>query len=488
MIAKAALCLYIVPPQPFCSQFFFPMQHIPQELIDLFIGFILNDPKSLCSARLVNRSWYLAASVHLFRSLDLSIYELPKSQSSVASCHGHSRTFQGPARFEALLAILRNNDDIAHSVREVKLGRTSPADNLEKQDHYARLISSILSHLHQISLVIFLEMNWSQLSPAFLSCILNLCRTPTLNTIEIWNCQMPSASSLMDFFNASRDVRSLRISYMRINNAPPVEENEDGVSAPHELRNTIDKPRLCTASLYSLAIDSAPDAPILHKIFSTQSFAINFSELRRLYLSNVNDVTSLTKVLGRVGHSLEVLDLRLLPGTFFSPSSKSTKLNLTSIIRFQGITKPPFPELSAVGLDLSHCTRLQHLCISGFCWTPSFCPAKFLVLLFGKISNPSYSLEYLRVYVSFVKLSHFSDSTPPNVHSNYADTTTQSRPKDLDYSAWNTLDAVLSLPAFTALKQFQIKFITTRDGIVDTSRLLDMFPKLTSRGVQVTCT
>jgi hypothetical protein len=126
----------------------------------------------------------------------------------------------------------------------------------------------------------------------------------------------------MDLFNASRDVRSLRISYMRINNVPPVEGNEDGLSESQKLRNTIDKPRLCTASLYSLAIDSAPDAPILHEIFSTQSSAINFSELRKLYLSNVNDVASLTEVLGRVGHSLEVLDLRLLPGMSLSPSSK----------------------------------------------------------------------------------------------------------------------------------------------------------------------
>ena len=305
------------------------MKDIPQELIDLFIGFILNDSKSLCSARLVNRSWYQAASVHLFRCLDLSIHELPRSQSAppIAVCHGHSRSLQGPARFEALLGILRNNGDIAHAVREVKLGRTSHmantlADLVEKQNHYARLISSILSHLHQVSLVIFLEINWSQLSPDFLSCILDLCRTPTIDTIEIWNCQMPSASSLMDLFNASRDVRSLRISYMRINNVPPVEGNEDGLSESQKLRNTIDKPRLCTASLYSLAIDSAPDAPILHEIFSTQSSAINFSELRKLYLSNVNDVASLTEVLGRVGHSLEVLDLRLLPGMSLSPSSK----------------------------------------------------------------------------------------------------------------------------------------------------------------------
>lgn len=298
----------------------FEMQDIPQELIDHFIGFIQDDQKALCSSRLVNRSWKIAASEHLFRSLDLSIYKFPDSHS-VGSCHGQPKTLQGPGRFEALLAILRASDDIARCVREVKIGRTShfhyaSVDNFKKQDYYAQLISSVLSHLRHISLVILLEMNWSHLSPVFLSCILNLCRSSNLDTIEIWNCQMPSVSSVMDFLNASRDVRSLRLSYMRINNVPPVEENEHG---SHKLRDTVmEKPRLCTASLYSLAIDSFPDAPILHKIFSTQSFVFDFSELRRLHLSNINDVNVLTEVLRKIGRSLEILDLRLLPGTYLA--------------------------------------------------------------------------------------------------------------------------------------------------------------------------
>jgi hypothetical protein len=127
---------------------------------------------------------------------------------------------------------------------------------------------------------------------------------------------MPTTSSLLDFLGASRNVKSLRLSYFRIlaadtdvGNNKLASSMADGVDRSIECSSETEP---CTSLLQSLAIDTALD---VHNIFGMRPSLINFLNLRRLYLGNVYDTTGVAEFLRRAGHSLEYLDMRLIPST-----------------------------------------------------------------------------------------------------------------------------------------------------------------------------
>ena len=296
------------------------MRNSPQELVDYVIHFLRNDPTTLSAARLVSRAWNISASVHLFRSLDLMISEAPKAETPLSpGFHNLARlkVNRGVEKFKALLSILQTSVDIPHCVREITLGRTTQfrctttTENYEKQDGYAHLISSILLRLNRVSSVFFREMNWGSLSPAFFSCVLKLCESRTLEHIEIWNCQLLSASSVFRVLHAAETIRSLRLSYIRILGDFHTELKETQASGTWEAPE-IWNSAPCKSSLYSLAIDA--NVAVLHGVFGPPPSVIDFTKLRRLYLSNVNDGAGINEFLQRAGHELEFLDLRLFPG------------------------------------------------------------------------------------------------------------------------------------------------------------------------------
>lgn len=301
------------------------MDNFPQELLHCIVDCFQDDRRALATVRLVSRAWNFSARPHLFRSLDLLISESPVSG---ATCHSSGGPFcvpkikyRGVEKFKTLLSILDSGHGIAHCVRQISLGRTStfsstdPESN-KQQNTYVLLISSILRRFSHLSAVVFREMNWSNLASSFSSFILQTCKIRTLEQIEIWNCQMPTTSSLLDFLGASRNVKSLRLSYFRIlaadtdvGNNKLASSMADGVDRSIECSSETEP---CTSLLQSLAIDTALD---VHNIFGMRPSLINFLNLRRLYLGNVYDTTGVAEFLRRAGHSLEYLDMRLIPST-----------------------------------------------------------------------------------------------------------------------------------------------------------------------------
>lgn len=472
------------------------MNSFPQELFHCVVDFFRDDPPSLATVRLVSRAWNVSATPHLFRSLDLLISEPPPS-----SCHASPRSFHkstlkytGLHKFQVLGALLESTNDISRCVRQVSLGRTTTFGSSDpevqaRQNAYALLISSILSRFTYLSGIIFREMNWTNLNPSFLSCVLASCKIPSLERIEIWNCQMPTTTSLLDFLSASRNVKSLRFSYFRI---LAVDDARLPPSAPVSQGSSTQRPsgpEPCMSLLQNLAIDAAPDAFVLHNIFRMPPYSINFPKLRRLYLANVTDSTDLAEFLHEAGHSLEFLDLRLIARMFSSRSPIST---LYSCVFF--LDNLVQSRLSPIHFDLSHCPRLQHLRISGLQWTPTLCPSEYLSSLFTKTSDLPLPIERLQLMITVIKPKSVistglacvesqgdSDilSPPPPMPS---------RPTGLQYSDWTILDHILSSHTFRALKSFQISLNTIRDREVDPSRLTAMFPKVKDKAVQVTCT
>ena len=294
--------------------------YFPQELIHQIVAFIQDDRRTLATVRLVSHNWNISSRIHLFHSLDLLISERPESVSASALHSSSGRPFhvfkgksRGIKKFETVLSLLETSADMSHCVREVSLGRTTSFSSTdpkshEQQNRYAVFISSILSRIDHLSDVVFREINWTNLSPPFLSCILDICKTRTLERIDMWNCQMPTASSLLDFLAASKNIKSLRLSYFRILNididatklSPPVDHamNHSGETGPR------------TSLLQSLTIDAAPEA---HIIFGLLPYSISFLQLRQLHLSDINTVVRIAEFLQTAGHSLEFLDMRFVP-------------------------------------------------------------------------------------------------------------------------------------------------------------------------------
>ena len=302
------------------------MHNFPQELSDYVVDFVHDDLKTLTTVRLVCHAWNIAARAHLFRSLDLLISKSPASGATPHGSGGHFHVtrakYRGLEKFKTLLSLLESSPDISHCVREVSFGRTTSFSSTDPESHeqqssYAVLISSILCRFAHLSSVVFREMNWSNLTPSFLTCILEICKTRTLERIEIWNCQMPTSSALLDFLGASKCVKSLRLSYFKILTFDiDVEETKSTPSATAGENIAIEQPcdtEPCTSSLHSLSIDAAPDSFLLHNIFGMRPCSINFQNLRRLHLGNVNDTVGVVEFLQKAGHSLEFLDIRLMP-------------------------------------------------------------------------------------------------------------------------------------------------------------------------------
>src|SRR5260221_127086 len=128
---------------------------------------------------------------------------------------------------------------------------------------------------------------------------------------------MPTTSALLDFLRASRNVKSLRLSYFRLLTADTdVDDSKPSPSAIAGENPVTELPcdtEPCTSLLHSLAIDGSPNTSLLHSIFGMRPHSINFLNLRRLYLGNVNDTVGVVEFLQKAGHSLESLDIRLTP-------------------------------------------------------------------------------------------------------------------------------------------------------------------------------
>lgn len=283
------------------------MQDFPQELVHQVVDNLSDDPKCLRACRLVCRAWNISASAYLFRSLDLSVPN-PTSQTK-------GSTMENLKRLSDLVQILQTSRDIPYCTKEVTLGRTSLlAPEADNHIAYGRLLLSIFSHLPNISALFLREINWLNLDPSKAH-ILDLCRTPTLQSIDVWNCQFPCVSTLLDFLFSCKGIESLRLTHIRILNL--------SLNADHDLNTIVEKDTQLQNrnTLQSLAIDSMPIPPKLYTLLGTKG-VIDFTRLRRLCLNNVTDPSTIRECLESSGKFLEHLELRTSPCSSFSIVSK----------------------------------------------------------------------------------------------------------------------------------------------------------------------
>ncbi|KAF9533364.1 hypothetical protein CPB83DRAFT_845140 [Crepidotus variabilis] len=443
------------------------MRDFPQELVDQVVEFLHDDVDSLRHCRLVCHAWDNSSSTHLFRSLNLLV---SASSSLQNNCEVTSPMDRKLAKLKTLLALLKTSTTIQHYVRKVTFGRTSllavEDPVLYEQAEYARTLTSVFAHLHRLSDLFFREIDWSTLVGVLRTCILNICQTPTVQNIDIWNCQFPSIPTLLNFLYSCKGVQTLRLTHIRILNLSLNTDREmDEVNATdfgHQDRDT----------LRSLTIDSVPIPPKLYALLGMKG-VIDFTRLSKLCLNNVTDAATIRECLERSGKSLEHLELRTSP--FYR--------------------KPHDP--STPGPDLSHCPNLRHLRISGLQWTPTLCPAESLSATFANINASAYPLESLHLFVTVIKPRTFIFTQPSSASLSASDSTQTSDSiiepsapvsKDLNYGAWSILDSTLVQPQFTCLKSMHIRITPLRAGDVDLSRLSEAFRTIHKSGVDVQCT
>ena len=310
-----------------------PMRLAPQEIIDHVIDFIHDEPNSLCAARLVSRSWNISARVHLFRRLDLSISDIPNmanlcvgnASNSSPRASNDDPCQHSVARVRKFLSILETSVDIPHCVREVTVGNTrrikAASTDDEIHETYTLLLSSIFSYLHRVSTLHMHELAWTHFQPSFQTCIVDLCQLPSLEHLDIWNCQFLSMACLMDFLHLSSGVRTLRLSQIQVLNLSMQRHADVPMFFGRPCEGWVQSRN--RSALHSLTLDSTPLAPLLYGILATSPHSLDLSKIRSLCMSHVSDMSSVREFLYVAGTSLEELELRVTSCTFQSLTSRT---------------------------------------------------------------------------------------------------------------------------------------------------------------------
>ncbi|KAF8152291.1 hypothetical protein B0H34DRAFT_800753 [Crassisporium funariophilum] len=445
------------------------MQDAPQELVDHIVDFAHDDRKTLCAARLISRSWNISARVHLFRKLDLLIVKpghTSATPTAIAKTNAHvvpsestppaslapthsSQCLRKPSeqtsvdKFKWLLDILQTSPDMPYFVREVVIGNTNKLSR-DQWQLYELVLSLVLSKLKRVTTLYLREVDWSSLSPSSATSVMELCQSPELKHLDVWNCQMPSMEGLMDFLNFSCGLTSLRLSHIRLESRS--QDNNDAdpdiVITPHTLgviNKLINRPR---KPLQKLTIETVPLVPMLYALLATTPCSVDITKLKSLFLTHINDVPSVRDFLQAAGSSLESLEM------------------WASSCQRQYSTDH--------GLDLILLPRLKQLRLSGMQWTPGMSPADCMERFFSNV-NALHPLESLHVILNAVKR----------------------KTEEFNYSKWMLLDDVLSRSdLFPVLKKVHIVVYSAsmRPQDVDLERLENAFPGLQANAkIQVVC-
>ena len=275
--------------------------YVPQELIDHVVDFAYNDRHTLCTARLVSRSWNISARVHLFRELDLLI---PRTPSCTKGHPLHSTKSEDPAvhKFKRLLDILITSPDMAYFVQELIIGNTTGLTPAQWKT-YDLLLSSIMVQLKRVSTIYVREVDWSQISPSFTNSVTELFKSPYLQHLDMWNCQVPSMEVLMDFLNSSCALAGLRLSHIRFSH------DLDGAKTLLPTPSVNHKIKSSRKPLQRLYIETVPLAPMLYALLTTTPGSIDITKLHSLFLDHIDDIPSVRHFLQVAGGSLESLEM-----------------------------------------------------------------------------------------------------------------------------------------------------------------------------------
>lgn len=273
---------------------------VPQELIDHIVDFTYDDHQTLCTTRLICRSWNTSARVHFFRKLDLLI---PRTSLIITPCTNLSAK-DGVHKFKTLLEILNTSPDMSYFVKEVIIGNTTGL-NPAQWKIYDPLLSNVVAHLKRVTTIYVREVDWSQLSPSFINSLTQLSQSPQLQDLDMWNCQLPSMEIL---FNFSCAPVGLRLSHIRFSN------DFDGAKALLPTLAVINKNNTRKSPenpLQRLSIENVPLASLLYALLTTATpCSIVITQLRCLILDHIDDIPTVRHFLQVTDGSLESLELR----------------------------------------------------------------------------------------------------------------------------------------------------------------------------------
>lgn len=278
--------------------------YVPQELIDHVVDFAYNDHHTLCATRLVSRSWNISARVHFFRELDLLIPKTPFTLPCRAAKSSATKSEdRGVYKLERLLDILNTSPDMAYFVREVIIGSTTGL-NPAQWKIYDPLLSKIVAQLKRVTTIYIREVNWSQLSPSFSNLVIELFKSPQLQHLDIWNCQVPSMQVLLNFLNSSSSLTGLRLSHIRFS------DDIDGAKALligiTNKSNTLKSPK---RPLQRLHIETVPLASLLYALLTTAPCFIDVTKLQSLFFDYIDDIPGIRHFLQVAGGSIESLEM-----------------------------------------------------------------------------------------------------------------------------------------------------------------------------------
>ncbi|TFK70001.1 hypothetical protein BDN72DRAFT_839619 [Pluteus cervinus] len=404
------------------------MSTIPQEVVDHIIDYFHDDRKTLVSTSYVCPSWHASSRAHLFYRIDLTVPDPLYGDYD----DGHFVTPPSPLKkYQRLYGLLVHDRGIANAVKELTI---SNAHQLGPSAWASvePTLALILCKLHCVRVIRLSEVYFNHLKPDFQNALSQVCSSSTVSLLDISNCNSLTWSTFDDITGAPNGLRSLRMAFVRAQNA--------------SLGFVKEEPPLFLVKPQSLTIESSLD-PVITWLMHPYS-TVSLSDLRELRLTHLENIPNLNDLvyglLDVAGGSLEYLEL-------WAPSGKCS-------------TGGPPPGPMGKLADINLTPNLQELRIAGLHFSRQVClVAAATVFLIGATAPLN-----LRKFSILANV----ESDSPKGH-------------DLDWAAWKGLDEVLSGPLFKPFEKLEVTMLIQGQGIPEHYRanLVEQFPRLHERKI-----
>ncbi|KAF8632706.1 hypothetical protein AX15_001730 [Amanita polypyramis BW_CC] len=402
------------------------MADVPQELVDLVIDSIHDDYRSLLTASLVCRTWYLSTRPHLFRR---AVFHIDFFIPSFSDSDDDVREPLSFHRFYLLRDIIEENPSITYHIRELVIsGATSHKFSSWKR--VESLVAAILSQLDRVSSIVLRDVNWEHLSVPCRHALRSIFDSPHLEHIELYSFNAPLHITL-SLIGSANNLKSFSFSFTPATN----------FHSPFGLEmNKLYSITVSRVQLQELEIGSNPRLPEFAGLLLNPNCPISISELQRLRMTHVTDVPMCGQLLRASGNSLKELEL-------WAPTSRE-------------------PKRVGDNISINWLPALRSFQIRGLLFSPSVCSVFCLCDIFTP--EKSHNLQEIEFLIDI-----------DNTHRS-----------SLNWNPWSQLDDILSGSKFPSLRKVDVTLSFSRPDASAHTNLAafqNSMPRLVEQGKLAVC-
>ncbi|KAG6901712.1 hypothetical protein C0995_008874 [Termitomyces sp. Mi166 len=278
--------------------------NLPEELVDIILGYLSLSPGTLLNCTMVKRSWTHIARAHLLYCHTFRL-STPSTTSSLTAFTECIHTDPPLAQRVSILELRKTQ------ISEYRYD-TSKDTGISDED---LLLAPLLPRLIRVQELRLIGFNWTTVPQIVSSAILALLSGSMISTLHFEVFRMTSTTEFARFISSSRSLKTLRLVQIYVPQDP-----NDAVALSVGRRDG--------ATLQSLELGTMLNSHILDALFRAEN-TLNFSALRKLCLVHANHPSVLKKLVNVVGPSIEelILSTRTVTGAFDTPFGETTLRN-----------------------------------------------------------------------------------------------------------------------------------------------------------------